>query len=157
MRGIDMKKLIFLLVSALLFVGLLTGCNGVTTPEATPQKADLQISITPNPVPYIENWGWEATITISVKNNVGVTINKEEVKVYGVNDPNSVVTEATLNTQQLEDIFGTVYISPNSSFDVEFYWSDDSPASKIVYTLYGVDDNGNSIEATLTVNLESKE
>ncbi len=27
-----MKKLIFLLVSALLFVGLLTGCNGVTTP-----------------------------------------------------------------------------------------------------------------------------
>ena len=154
-----MKKLMFLSLVVLLFVGLLTGCNGVTTPGVTPtpEKADLQMSITPNPVPYVEDDGWMATITISLKNNIGVTINKEEVKVYGVNDPNSVVYETTIHTQQLENMFGTVYISPNSSFDVEFYWPSDSPASKIVYTLYGVDDNGNNIEATLTVNLEPKE
>ncbi len=105
-----MKKLMFLLIGALLFVGLLTGCDGVTTPDTVTGLKSFQDDagyfdlLVPKDVELNDSRVTESSVFYwlkGIKNNVMMTlVNVSKDPMYqGVSDLSSF-TQAILAAEQ---------------------------------------------------------
>jgi len=129
--------LVFILMTAL------SGCSGL------PKTAKLTISIDPNPVPCSSEDGkWHYTMTISESNGVGVTLASVRFDSYDQED--QLYHSQFLYEEDIIDWFESNYIPAFSILQPGVQYS--GTGKYTIITIEGVDDNENSIEATVRVD-----
>jgi hypothetical protein len=144
-----MKKRIWisLLLSFILII-VLSGCSGL------PKTAKINISFVPNPVPYdSENEQWPLNLILSESNGVGVTL--ISLRFDGYDQEEELFYTQILYEEDIIDWFESNYIPAFSSLSS---WVYHKSAEKVydIFTVVGVDDNGNPIEATDRVDFLPK-
>jgi len=134
---------ISLLLSIILIV-VLSGCSGL------PKTAKINISISPNPVPYNSETGeWLFNVIFSESNGVGVTLTSIRFDAY--DQAEELVNTQILDEEEITDWFESNYLPAFSALSSWIFHT----STTIIYdilTVAGVDDNGNPIEATERVD-----
>jgi len=139
------KNICILTIMVLLISISLPGCTGVKT-------ANLEISFDPNPV-YCENNELHWRVIISETSGVGVNLKTIVQDVYVEND--YIVNWHTNNEAEIEEWWGTSYLSAFSSMDFNAGMGtcEGNTSITIKCKVTGIDDNGNPIEAMGEVDL----
>jgi len=137
---------ISLLLSFILIV-VLSGCSGL------PKTAKINISFTPNPVPYdTEDEGWWYYVIFSESNGVGVTL--ISLRFDGYNQAEELVYTNIYYEEDIIDWFESNYIPAFSTLS-EWVWHTGTNKYTIL-TVAGVDDNDNPVEATVRIDFLPK-
>jgi len=143
------KSKIILAVLILSMMALIfSGCGGVSGPKT----AKLNISIEPNPVPYSSEQGlWWYTMNISESNGVGVSITSLTFNYYYQED--QFIGTQVLVASEFFEWFETDYVPAFSAIQngIDSPSKDTSEYHDIVIVA-GIDDNGNSVEATVRID-----
>jgi hypothetical protein len=130
---------ISLLLSFILII-VMSGCSGL------PKTAKINISISPNPVPYNSETGeWLYNVILSESNGVGVTLTSIRFDMYDQEE--QLVNTQILDEEVITDWFESNYLP---AFSALSSWLANTSAEKkySILTVAGVDDNDNPIEAT---------
>lgn len=133
------KKMWMLLILAVILIMILSGCSGL------PKTAKINISFVPNPVPYPgegDDWTW--TLILTESNGVGVTLTNLRFDSY--------IQEQLISTEDWSEewitaLFDSNYL-PASSLLQGGLGRKVSDLTHLIFTVEGVDDNNNPIEAT---------
>jgi hypothetical protein len=141
------KRIWISLLLSIILIVVLSGCSGL------PKTAKINISISPNPVPYnsaSEKWSFDVILTES--NGVGVTLISLRFDVYDLEE--ELFHTYILDEEGIIDWFDSNYLPAFSSLQASIYHT----CVKIyeILTVSGVDDNSNSIEATERVDFLPK-
>jgi len=137
---------ISLLLSFILIV-VLSGCSGL------PKTAKINISFTPNPVPYdTEDEEWWYYVIFSESNGVGVTL--ISLRFDGYNQAEELVYTNIYYEEDIIDWFESNYIPAFSTLS-EWVWHTGTNKYTIL-TVAGVDDNDNPVEATVRIDFLPK-
>lgn len=142
------KKIWALLILAVILMVVLSGCGGVTGPK----KAKVNVTISPNPVPYsIEDEGWKYNLILEETKGIGVTLNSLIFDSYNQND--EIIHTTSIYEAEGGGItqgFGSNYLAAFSSLQATVLHTGSGIYS--ILTFEGIDDNGNPIETTGRVN-----
>jgi len=133
------KRVWIVLFLALILIVILSGCSGL------PKTAKINISITPNPVPYdSEAEKWLFNVILTESNGVGFTLTSLRFDSYDQAEE-LVYTNITYE-EDIIDWFGSNYLPAFSTLSSWIYYT---WAHKYdILTIAGEDDNGNPIEET---------
>ena len=111
-----------------------------------PKTAKINISISPNPVPYnsaTEKWSFDVTLTEN--NGIGVTLISLRYDVYDQSE--ELVYTYILYEEDIIDWFESNYLPAFSSLQVSLSHTNVEKMYQI-YKIAGEDDNDNPVEAT---------
>jgi hypothetical protein len=134
------KKIWISLLLSIILIVVLSGCSGL------PKTAKINITISPNPVPYnsvSENWIFD--VILSESNGVGVTLINLRIDSY--DQAEELVNTQILYEEDIIDWFESNYIPAFSTLS-DWIWHTGAEIKYDILTAAGVDDNGNPIEAT---------
>jgi len=143
------KSKIILAVLILSMMALIfSGCGGVSGPKT----AKLNISIEPNPVPYDSEQGlWWYTMNISESNGVGVSITSLTFNYYDQED--QLIHTQVLVASEFFEWFKTDYVPAFSAIQNGIdRTSENASEYHDIVIVAGIDDNGNSVEATVRID-----
>ena len=156
-----MKKLLLLSSFCFILVGF-TSCSDDGGPMVSERVAELIISFDPNPVTREVDDSPEAEFkcvydfTISEVNNVGVTLS--EMIIEGNDLSTGEVIEEIKDVDFIILVFGTNRVRPGNTlsnqFTSRFTLSMDDATVEITFTLSGVDDNGNEVSTSASVQCQ---
>ena len=140
-----MKKSIWIsLFLSFILIVVLSGCSGL------PKIAKINITIDPNPLPYnSETEKWSFNVILIESNGVGVTLISLRFDSYDQEE--ELFYTQILYEEDIIDWFESNYISAFSSLSS---WVYHKSAEKVydIFTVVGVDDNGNPIEVTVRID-----
>jgi len=140
-----MKKSIWIsLFLSFILIVVLSGCSGL------PKIAKINITIDPNPLPYnSETEKWSFNVILIESNGVGVTLISLRFDSYDQEE--ELFYTQILYEEDIIDWFESNYISAFSSLSSWVYHKN---AEKVydIFTVVGVDDNGNPIEVTVRID-----
>lgn len=135
------KRILISLLLLFILTIVLSGCSGVTGPKT----AKINIFFDPNPVPYPgEEGNWTWTLILTESNGIGVTLTNLRFDSY--------IQEQLTSTEDwpedwITGLFDSNYIPASSSLQAGL-GRKVSDLTHIIFTVEGVDDNNNPIEAT---------
>lgn len=136
------KKTFIFFAITLIFVSFCAGCAGI------PKTARLTISAVPNPVPCGDDGKWYLDLIITENNGIGVTLNSLIFESY--NEGEELVKTQTFDIDTIIEWFKTDYIKAFSSIKTNLVTS--TVAKYDIAKVKGIDDNGNTVEATYRIN-----
>jgi len=134
------NKIFISLILAVILMVILSGCSGL------PKTAKINVTIDPNPVSYSsENEKWSLTIIFEESNGIGVSITSLTFNNYDQED--QLISTQVLDAAEFLEWFEANYIPAFSS--IQGGVSHHNSAYKYtLFTVEGVDDDNNPIEAT---------
>jgi len=126
----------------------MSGCSGL------PKTAKINISFSPNPVPYdSENEQWTVNLILTESNGVGVTLISLRFDSYDQEE--ELFNTQILYEEDIIDWFDSIYLPAFSTLSNWIFHTDTKRIYDIL-TVAGVDDNNNPIEATGRVDFLPK-
>ena len=126
----------------------MSGCSGL------PKTAKINISFSPNPVPYdSENEQWTVNLILTESNGVGVTLISLRFDSYDQEE--ELFNTQILYEEDIIDWFDSNYLPAFSTLSNWIFHTDTKRIYDIL-TVAGVDDNNNPIEATEKVDFLPK-
>jgi len=132
------KKMWMLLILAVISMVILSGCSGIKT-------AKVNISFVPSPVPYpVEGDDWTWTLILTESNGVGVTLTNLRFDSY---NQEQLISTANWSEDWIMILFDSNYLPAFSSLQGGL-GRKVSDLTHTIYTVEGIDDNANPIEAT---------
>ena len=134
------KRTWIVLFTALTLIVILAGCSGL------PKIAEISMVADPNPVPYdSETEKWLFNVIFAESNGVGVTLTSVRFDAYDQAD--QLYHTQFLYEEDIIDWFESNYIPAFSSLSS---WVSNKSAETVydIFTIEGVDDNENPVEAT---------
>ena len=137
------KRIWIALFLALTLILILSGCNG----NGLPKTAKINITFDPNPVPYDTEYeeGWLYNVILTESNGVGVTLTSIKFDAYGQQE--QFLGTIIWDEEDIIERFKSSYLPAFSALSCWFYQSE-AERKYDIYTVTGIDDNGNPIEAT---------
>jgi len=136
------KKIWILLLLSLSLIIFLTGCAGVVEPII----AKINMTIDPNPVPYNSETGrWLFNVILTESNGVGVTLTSIKFDAYGQQE--QFLGTIIFDEEDIIEWFESSYLPAFSALSRWFYHTE-AERKYDIFTVTGIDDNGNPIEAT---------
>jgi hypothetical protein len=134
------KRIWISLLLSIILIVVLSGCNGL------PKTAKINITFNPNPVPYdTEDEYWLCNVILTESNGVGVTLISLKFDAYGQQE--QFLATIIYDEEDIIERFGSDYLPAFSALSFWFYQSE-AFRKYDIYTVTGIDDNGNPIEAT---------
>jgi len=142
------KRIWIALFLALILMLILSGCNGL------PKTANINISFSPNPVPYNSGTGeWLFNLILSESNGVGVTL--ISIRFDSYDQAEELYYTQFLYEEDIIDWFESDYLPAFSTLSSLIFHTSTERIYDIL-TVTGVDDNNNPIEATGRVDFLSQ-
>jgi flagellar basal body-associated protein FliL len=136
------KRMWILLLLSFILIIFISGCGGVIVPKT----AKINISFSPNPVPYSNESGeWIFNLILSEINGVGVTLISLRFDAY--NQEEELYYTQILYEEEIINWFDSNYLPAFSSLQAIIYHTSIELKYDILIVV-GVDDNDNPIEAT---------
>jgi len=133
------KKIWVLLILAVILIVILSGCSGL------PKTAKINVSFDPNPVPYPgEGNDWTWTLILTESNGVGVTLTNLRFDSY---NQEQLISTEDWPEDWITGLFDSNYLPASSSLQGGL-GRKVSDLTHTIYTVEGIDDNFNPIEAT---------
>ena len=131
------KRIWISLLLSIILIVVMSGCNGL------PKTAKINITFDPNPVPYDEDWLYNVILTES--NGVGVTLTSIKFDAYGQQE--QFLGTIILDEEDIIEWFESSYLPAFSALSC-FFNHTEAERKYDIFTVTGIDDNGNPIEAT---------
>ena len=137
------KKIWLIILIVFTLIVVLIGCNGL------PKTAKINISITPNPVPYdSENEYWPFDVIFSESNGIGITLISLRFDSYDQTD--ELVDTEIFYEEDITDWFDSNYLPAFSSLSSKLWYTGGKKYA--IITISGIDDSDNPIEATSRID-----
>ena len=138
------KRIWISLLLSIILIVVLSGCSGL------PKTAKINITIDPNPVPYdTEDEVWWFNLIFSESNGVGVTL--ISIRLDSYDQAEQLFHTLFLYEEDIIYMFESNYLPAFSSLQSDGFYSSMAP-KYILLIIEGVDDNNNSIEATVRID-----
>jgi hypothetical protein len=133
------KRIWISLLLSIILIVVLSGCSGL------PKTAKINISFSPNPVPYTSETGrWSFNVIFSESDGVGVTLISLRFDAYDQEE--QLVNTTIWYEEDITKWFDSNYLPAFSALSGWVYYT--WPHKYVILTVAGVDDNNNPIEAT---------
>jgi len=133
------NKIFVPLILVFILIIILSGCSGL------PKTAKINISFVPSPVPYpAEGDDWTWTLILTESNGVGITLTNLRFDSY---NQEQLISTADWSENWITALFGSNYLPASSSLQGGL-GRKVSDLTHTIYTVEGIDDNVNPIEAT---------